>query len=653
MNRLCKPFLSVILACLCISNAYAFKKSTDMVAMRDQVHLVTDLYRPSLGNAQLPTILIRTPYNRTDALDETLIFSLVDLFGYNVVIQNTRGRYESEGLDSLFFADGWGKEKDGYDTVEWIAAQSWCNGKVGMLGASAMGITQYLAAGAAPPHLACCLVMVGASNLYADAIFQNGAYRRSLVDGWLSSIGSAALIPFFESHSNYSAIYSRIDLTTRFDSVSVPILHIGGWHDIFIQGQLNAFEGIRTSGGANARDNQQLIVGPWVHNLSSGNTGQLTYPESGISELLEPMIAWFDRWLKAGAGAENQPTVRYYLMGDTDQADSPGNRWIESDNWPPETTPVSFYLGGNQSLFRQLPTSLATSSSYVYDPDNPVPTIGGRNLNIDAGSYDQRSVESREDVLLFTTEPLTEPVTIAGKVLVRLYASSDAVDTDFTAKLTDVYPDGRSMLVADGILQTRHRNSIESEELMTPGEIYAFDIDLWSTAIVFETGHSIRLAISSSNFPRFEANPNTGHAFRADSLKRIANQTIYHQTFYPSALVLPVQGNSQSAIHVAHTPSTPSHLYLGANYPNPFNQQTQIPVYLPEQTFRQGTVAFEVTNVLGQTVWHEELGDFSPGFHLLSWHGTDGSGMPLPSGIYLARLILGNTIEVRKMGLNR
>jgi len=625
--------------------------------MRDGVQLATDVYLPSLGGAPWPTILVRTPYGKETFLDDAIVVLITDIQKYVLAVQDTRGRFDSEGVDSLFFHDGWGRLQDGYDTVEWIAVQPWSDGKVGTWGLSALGITQYLLAGTAPPHLCCCYVMVAASNLYEDALFYGGAYRRSLVDGWLRDTDSEYLLDFFIQHPNYEPVYDVLNLSTRYDSVNVPIFHVGGWHDVFTQGLINAFCGIRERGGVRASEYQKLLVGPWTHNLFNSACGEVIYPNTGFETLWDDMFEWFDHWLKdRDNGIDRRPAVRYYLMGDIDRTDGWVNRWIDGDVWPPPSTQTPLYLREGGFLSQEAPDGNETPDAFDYDPDDPVPTVGGRNLNIPAGCYDQRSVESRDDVLVYTTDPLEEPVGVVGRISVTVWASSDAVDTDFTAKLCDVYPDGRSMLVADGIVQARHRRTLWDEEFLIPGQTVVFPIDLWSTAIVFDIGHRIRLAISSSNFNRFEPNPNTGEPFRQHTATVVAHQTVYHDTDHPSAIVLPVIGLSDIPAPGAES-SAPVTFLLKQNVPNPFNDETQIMMYFhrmyPQNAGYSDQVRLEIYNLKGQCVKRWEFWRPVEGSLTVPWHGDDDDGQHLPSGLYFCRLTDGSAMEAIKMTLIR
>jgi hypothetical protein len=305
------------------------------------------------------------------------------------------------------------------------------------------------------------------------------------------------------------------------------------------------------------------------------------------------------------------------------------------------------YLRADRALAFERPVSPESPDAFDFDPQDPVPTVGGRNLNIPAGSYDQRSVENRPDVLVYTSETIEDSIVAVGRVQVRLWASSDAFDTDFTAKLCDVYPDGRSMLVADGIVQARHRGSLSGEMLLTPGEPVEFTIDLWSTAIAFAPGHRIRLAVSSSNFPRFEVNPNTGEPFGTQSQVRVARQTVFHDAERPSALFLPIlkagSGNGEGGDW---------NFVLGQNYPNPFNRETVIPV-LFVNSGSAGGADLDIVDALGRQVRHWRLDGGQAGPRQVRWDGTDQDSRPLPSGVYVVRLCMGSSVYTKKLVLLR
>jgi putative CocE/NonD family hydrolase len=317
------------------------------------------------------------------------------------------------------------------------------------------------------------------------------------------------------AHETYDTFWQNASVEVRHASVEIPIYHSGGWYDIFLEGTLNFFAALQAAGAdPAARGNQKVVIGPWTHSgQDSYQQGELTYPSNSViaDDETQRMLQWFDYWLKGEAnGIMDLPPVRYYVMGDVDDATGPGNEWWEAAEWPVSATPSVVYLGSDGRLIATPPGVGDPPDSFVYDPDSPVPTIGGANLKIPAGPYDQRPAESRSDVLVFTSSALTEPLEIVGPVTVVLHGSSTALDTDWVVRLCDVYPDGRSMLVTDGIRRAKFRDSYQTAALLTPGEIYEFEIDLWPTAIAFNTGHRIRIDVSSSNDPRFDPNPNTG-----------------------------------------------------------------------------------------------------------------------------------------------
>jgi predicted acyl esterase len=522
---------------------------TEMVAMRDGTHLATDLYRPLLSyiGVEYPAVLLRTPYDKDDL--SALGYALATA-GFVGVIQDVRGTFDSEGENRSFYDDGWGIDGtgthwDGYDTVEWVADRSWCDGEVGMLGFSALGISASFAAGSLPPHLKCQVLFVSASDLYHDAAHQGGGYRLSLVEEWLDSVGA---IPEVQErviqHESYDDEWTNASILLRHPTIDVPVYHSGGWYDIFLQGTLNHFSGLQENGAGAARGNQKLIIGPWTHSgQETREQGQLTYPANSVisTDEFDNALDWFSYWLEGETKSVlDLPNVRYYLMGAAGEEGAPGNQWRESDKWPVPSQEGSLYLLAGGDLKGEKSTVADSSTSFAYDPANPVPTIGGANLNLDAGPYDQRSIEGRGDVLVFTSPVLTEPLEVVGRITVSLFASSPALDTDWTAKLCDVYPDGRSMLVTDGLRRAKFRNGFETPEPLDPGTVYEFEIDLWSTAIVFNAGHRIRVDISSSNSPRFDPNPNTGDPLRQNAATLVATNTVHHSRSRPSRLILPV-----------------------------------------------------------------------------------------------------------------
>jgi predicted acyl esterase len=510
-------------------------KTTVLVPMRDGVRLATDVYRPLFRSSPHGTLLIRTPYNK-DSL--SLVGFLGILRGWPVVIQDVRGRYASEGIDTGFKNDS----ADGADTLGWIVNQSWSNGKIVTYGLSALGIVQYCLAGANPQNLTCQYIQVATPNLYKHAAFQGGEFRKNLVEEWLSDQDSEYLIEEIKENENFTVGYwGNVTLDDNWEDVNVPAIHIGGWYDIFSQGTIEGYIGYQHHGGPGAVGKSKLIMGPWTHTgFFSRTQGELTYPRNSLDRFSLFMFRDMVRlYVKDDSDHLSRwPTVSYYVMGDVEDTSAPGNEWRYADDWPIPATDSSWYLHSNGALSTEPPGG-SEPLTYTYDPSNPVPTIGGRNLYSKAGPYDQSSVENRSDVLVFTSPVLTNAFEATGPIQARLFVSSDCPDTDFTVKLTDVYPDGRSMIITDGILRMRNRNSTDHWEFMEPGKIYEIQVDLWSTSYIWNTGHQIRVEVSSSNYPRFLNNPNTADAIGKNTTYSLAQNTLYVDGAHPSCIVLP------------------------------------------------------------------------------------------------------------------
>jgi len=504
------------------------------VTASDGMKLATELWLPD-GDGPWPVILERTPYGRSVYFDGRRFTDA----GYVYVVQDVRGRFDSEGSDLAFGGCGWFDHTDGKDTVEWIASQPWCNGNIATHGGSAMGITQNLLAGAYPAELDAQYILVASWGFY-ESVYQGGVFRKGLVQTWLEDHGfGPATIETIRAHPAYDDYWKERDPALRVSRMSYPAFHAGGWFDCFAQGTISAFVARQYDGAPQSRGRHKLLVGPWGHGLwYAEQVGEITFPNADDVPVPRDAVEWFDRQLKGVRnGFATAPAVTYYRMGDTSDPKAPGNDWRTADAWPVAATATPLYLHPKGALSRQRPTKADASASYLYDPDNPVPTLGGCNLNLPSGPCDQRSIEDRADVLLFTSEPLADPLEVTGRVKVILYATSDREDTDFTAKLTDVYPDGRSMLLADGIIRARYHRSLSEPELLEPGQVYELEIDLWSTSIVFNAGHRIRLAVSSSNAPRFEPNHNTA---QLHDTPLAAHNTVLFDAEHPSRIVLPV-----------------------------------------------------------------------------------------------------------------
>jgi len=521
----------------------ASSKRTECVLMRDGVtHLGTDIWLPSrIPGMSWDTLLQRTPYGREPPPRD---FIAAD---YAVVFNSTRGREDSEGEDGVFDDDGWLEHQDGYDTVEWVAKQPWSTGKICTFGGSANGITQYLAAGAAPPHLVCCVAEIATANFYHHMNYPGGEFRKHMIETWLDGQGSTHKLDEIWAHPDEDEYWDERNLMNRLDHVVVPILHVGGWYDIFSQGTLDFFHHLQNEGGEGARFNQKLVIGPWIHGwYASPWQGELQYPWNSVfSDYWDLVMRWYAFWLRGeDNGVMDEPPARYYVMGPgmPEAASAPGNVWRLAPDWPPPATERAYYLHPGGLLSTEPPPAGGAFAEIVSDPADPVPTRGGSNLydDIGMGPMDQRPVDDRADVLTWETPALAAPLEISGPVRLELRASSDRTDTDWVVKLEDVYPDGRAMLVTDLVLMARHRVSFRQEDLLTPGEIYHFTVNLWDTSITLPAGHKLRVAVASSNWPRFRMNPQTGEPFHQETGQEVATNRVYQDADHPTRLVVSV-----------------------------------------------------------------------------------------------------------------
>ena len=548
--------------------------------MRDGVTLYADVYRPA-GAGRFPVIVSRTPYSTErfpTAYDAAVYFAQR---GYVYVFQDVRGRHESDGAWNPFFDD----QKDGYDTIEWAAKQPWSDGKVAMQGGSYLGQNQWRAAQAAPPALVAIFPMVASTSIYHDWITLNGGWRLSFNFGWgpvrqesriMQNPGPHTIdgvraihydqvqrhlplntmqqlvgrrAPFYDewlAHPDYDAYWKPINVEEMFEKISVPAHTLGGWFDIFSQGTLRGYVGMSQKGGnEKARRGSNIVIGPWGHGPSR-KFGALDFGPTADVDALTVQLRWYDYWLKGmDNGLATEPPVKLFVMG--------RNEWVYEREYPLARTsyrPMYFTSGGNAAtsggdgrLTWDKPGAAATPDRFRYDPNDPVPSLGGNNCcgtPTAAGPQDQRPIEGRKDVLVYTSEPLADELEVTGPVKVVLYAASDAVDTDFVAKLADVYPDGSSYNMAEGIVRARYRDSLSKPAPLEPGRVYRFEIDLVGTSVAFQKGHRIRVHVTSSHFPQFDRNPNTGDRFGTSASVRVAQQTVHHDAERPSHILLPV-----------------------------------------------------------------------------------------------------------------
>lgn len=550
------------------------------VPMRDGIKLFADVYLPR-ATGRYPTLIVRTPYGvQRDAVHETMIKFAQR--GYAVVMNDVRGRYESEGKWEPFRNEA----KDGYDTIQWAAQQPWSNGKVATQGGSYLGHVQWAAGKLQPPNLVAMFPALASTNIYRDWITLNGAWRLSFNYGWgVVRMPNRIMLPQYwhtenyappelkyetilkhlplndgdlesagytvqhyrdwVAHPSYDAYWKEISDEESFNKINVPVHTSGGWFDIFLQGTLNGFTGVRKQGAnEKTRRESRMIIGAWGHGPTQ-KYGDVDFGLANNRNQFETELRWFEHYVKGvDNGIDREPPVEIFYMG--------VNQWQHERDWPiPGTKFTPWYLdsGGaannwdsNGTLSAKLPAG-AASDQYTYDPDRPVPSVGGNNCcgtPTLAGPKDQRIIISRKDILVYTSEPMIEPLAIAGPVKMKLFAATDGPDTDWVVKLIDVAPDGFAMNLCEGIIRARYRKGLDKIELLKPNEVYEYEIDLVGTANVFLSGHRLRVDITSSHFPQFDRNPNTGAPFGTSAQVRIAKQTIFHAAGRASHIVLPV-----------------------------------------------------------------------------------------------------------------
>ena len=542
--------------------------------MQDGIKLSADIYLPP-KEGQYPVILHRTPYDNTRPLwvEKAAYFAR---HGYAFVTQDVRGRCDSEG-EWIPFA---GESDDGYDTVEWIAQQLWCNGKVGMMGDSYAGYVQWMAARERPPHLVTLVSTAAPGRWMQELPYVNGKFSPGVM--WLLNLtggrtrqlnlddpSARSLINWKKlilhrplkdidkalgrtntvwrewlAHPTFDNYWRRHSLEGHFRQIDLPVLHITGWYDGDQWGELYYYDNMVAK--SPAADGQFLLLGPWDHNgtrTPQARLGGIDFTQDAVLDMNAIHLRWFDYWLKGKEnGQQDDARIRVFVMG--------RNEWRAEKAWPlpgVKTTPYYFHsggrantLGGDGWLSQAAPRD-EPLDEYTYNPDDPTPSAPDLE-SFPGADYplDQRYVERRDDVLVYTSEPLEQELEVTGKPHVVLYAASDAVDTDFAATLTDVYPDGRSIMLAEGILRASYRDSLEEPTPLTPGQVYEYKIEFNATSNAFMPSHRIRVTVMSCRFPRFCRNPNTGAPAGEDEEFCVAHQTVYHNETHPSHILLPV-----------------------------------------------------------------------------------------------------------------
>ena len=539
-----KISLAAILFFLLSFPAFGYETFSEMVEMNDGTELYTRIVLPENEDVlPAPAVLIRTPYGAdlNFNINQLLALYIVDIKGYALVFQDKRGRNKSGGRDSLFLEDGWGDKKDGYETIEWIAAQDWCDGKVGMYGPSALAISQYLAAGACPPHLECGVPIVGSWNLYHDAVYPGGQYRQSDINLWVNNFSRPEMMEKVKENYKFNEMWASASAETKTECIEVPFLHITGWYDFFFPGPLNGYYDLQYRGAEGARGHQKLIIGPWTHTTVDGDeTGEFTFSEAE-DFTMDYMVNFFDYWLMGRKSAlEGMADVSLFLMGPHDTTGH-WNKWYYFNGWPfEETDTLTFYMNGENGLSTE--KSDQAGITYMHYPVFPFALNGGNNMLFSSGPRDQQNVidDGVNDHIFLESEEFINTVEIFGQPQIELYLSSDRVDTDVSAALLDIYPDGRMINICDGYLMARYRNGFDNEELMEPGEIYRIGFDLNYTAYALVKGHKLGIALSSANWPKFAINPGTGEPpHQATDTFRIEN-TVHFRGETHSRLILPV-----------------------------------------------------------------------------------------------------------------
>ena len=519
-----------------------------MIPMRDGKKLSAYLYFPE-GTGPWP-VLLEQRY--ADLRADRTRQGLADLAsnGYVVAAENFRRSHLSEGIWDGYRSLAWGERQDGYDTVEWLAAQSWSTGKVGTFGSSQGGYAQNFLAVTEPPHLVAQYMIDTGLSLFHEGYRIGGATKPNRFktmarvcrvpeenDRWLRDT--------FE-HPTYDEYWEQEDCTRHFAEMNVPNFTIGSWHDYMSVGSIQSFIGRQHKGGPNSRGRQQLLLGPWLHgryNKTSTKVGELEYPANSTFDVMEHMVRWFDHHLKdAKNGVDEEPVVRYYVMGAVGEPDAPGNEWRTAGDWPVPVTETSYYLTaareGEGGLALQAPGAGRASTTYRSDPGHPAP-IPTRAF---PGARDARGYEEHAETQTFTTEPLAEPVEWTRKVRVELHVSTNVKDTDYIVRLTDVYPDGRSILIMDSVRRARFREGFEREVFMEPGKVYKIAFDIGSLSQIFNQGHRIRITVGSTGAEFYEPNPNTGGPMTIEPPAEmlIAENTIHHTAAHPSRVIAPV-----------------------------------------------------------------------------------------------------------------
>lgn len=518
------------------------------IPMSDGVKLSAYLYFPA-GDGPWPVLFQQRYSDLTNEAAREVFVSVAEA-GYVVAAENFRGAQLSEGTWVSYRSLAWGKQRDGYDSVEWLAAQPWSNGRIGTFGGSQSGIAQNFLAVTQPPQLVAQYMWDTALSLFHEGYRIGGTVRPDSFKTMEAMVREPTenqrLLEEWLQHPTYDAYWAQEDATQFIAEMNVPAFIVGSWYDFMSVGSINSFIGRQHQGGPNARGRQRLVLGPWLHGslIKPNAAGELSYPQEARFDMLTHMIDWFDHYLKGvDNGIEREPIVRYYVMGAVGEPGAPGNQWRVADDWPVPATPTDYFLHGRGGLSTEIPAANAVvpeerSTSLLADPYHPAEIPGTRF----PGARDARSFESQSEVRTFSTGPLPEPVEWTGRVEAELFVTSTAKDTDFIVRISDVYPDGRSILIIDYIRRARYREGYEREVMLKENEISIIRFDVGSMSQIFNRGHRIRVTIASTGAPYYEVNPNTGETFTLELPEQmvVARNAIHHSRAHASRIIAPV-----------------------------------------------------------------------------------------------------------------
>ncbi|MEI6347665.1 MAG: CocE/NonD family hydrolase [Bacteroidota bacterium] len=614
-------FLILFLISIGLCKSQTLVQTVDSIPMRDGKKLAADIYLPSTPG-QYPVILVQTPYNRLYyRINQPLGLGSIAGTPYALVVVDWRGYY---GSASAMVANA-DRGKDGYDVVEWIATKSWSNGKIGTWGPSALGKIQFQTAKENPPHLVCAAPLVAGPQFNYWEYFPGGVYRTEYVQQ-LDNLGFG-LATTLLNNPLYNTTWQYAEAINYYpQSMNVPLFMVGGWYDHNVEVMMQMFNGVQTSSPLAVRSKHKLMMGPWAHGgfgtaqVGTCNQGELTYNEAcGWSDSLA--LRFFDFYLRdLSNGWESEPVVQYFQMGE--------NTWQQTATWPPTgMLAIKLFFNDNNSLTPTLPTSTTASANITYDPHNPSPTIGGSTLRNDLhqGPYNQAPlVESRNDILIYTTPILTQNTVLKGSGRVHLFVSSNRPDTDFGFRLTDVYPDGRSMLLVDNIQRMRFRAGFHAADTasMQSGQIYEIDIPIHDLANTFLAGHRIRIDITSSNYPRFDNNLNNGGKMYSTGDTLTALNKVYLNNSHASFIELPL--NSYIVGLNENVPQEDQFQIV----PNPANESFSI----TNENYNE----INLYNINGVKIFTQQKSErYNLNF--------------LPAGIYFVEIISSNGIRMMKL----